>query len=117
MVLKAAWSLTDPDFGLALVRDLLWSNREHPTIAGRDLDTLAAEVVQGDPADQLWVEFRSILEEKMARLPDWLVAGQYGIASKLRPLIPDYELVLLVFDPYGKGSTGSRGRSSECRTS
>ena len=48
--LQAAWPLTDSDFQLALVQDLLWSNRNHPTIAGSDLDMLAAEVVQGDPS-------------------------------------------------------------------
>jgi hypothetical protein len=103
--LQAAWPLTDSDFQLALVQDLLWSNRNHPTIAGSDLDMLAAEVVQGDPGDPLWIEFRSILKEKLAALPDWLVAGQYGIASKPRPLIPQYELILLVYDPYGEGFT------------
>ena len=45
--LQAAWPLTDPDFQLTLVQDLLWPNRDHPTIVGRDLDLLAAEVVQG----------------------------------------------------------------------
>ena len=49
--LQAAWPLTDSDFQLALVQDLLWSNRNHATIAGSDLDMLAAEVVQGDPRD------------------------------------------------------------------
>jgi hypothetical protein len=43
----------------------------------------------------LWIEFRSILKEKLAVLPDWLVAGQYGIASKPRPLIPQYEYFLM----------------------
>jgi hypothetical protein len=115
--LQAAWPLTDSDFQLALVQDLLWSNRNHPTIAGSDLDRLAAEVVQGDPRDPLWIEFHSILKEKLAALPDWLVAGQYGIASKPRPLIPQYELILLVYDPYGEGFTWSRRRLSGCSIS
>jgi hypothetical protein len=52
--LQAAWPLTDPDFRLALIQDLLWSNRTHPDIAGQDLDILAARVMQADPADPLW---------------------------------------------------------------
>jgi hypothetical protein len=101
--LQAAWPLTDPDFRLAWVQDLLWHNRTHPDFAGHDLDALAAQVVQADPADPLWVEFRSILEDKLSGFPDWLLAGQYGIAADPRPLLPDYELVLLVYDPTGEG--------------
>jgi hypothetical protein len=101
--LQATWPLTDPDFRLALIQDLLWSNRTHPDIVGHDLDILAAQVVQADPADPLWAAFRSILEDKLSTFPAWVLGGQYAIAANPRPLLPDYELVLLAYDPTGEG--------------
>jgi hypothetical protein len=57
----------------------------------------------------LWVDFRAILEGKMAGFPDWLLNREYGIASNPRPVLPDYELVVFVYDPTGEGFTWQPG--------
>jgi hypothetical protein len=53
---RALMALSADTFRLVRAQAWLWNNRNHPGIAGEDLDPLASGLVVDDPRGELWTD-------------------------------------------------------------
>lgn len=92
----AVWRLSDDEFRLVRVQAWLWSNRDHPVIAGSDLDQLAAGLAVPEPTVALWPDFAQLEVQRFRQ--SWAAwdLSNLGAASRPRPVGLDYELILLM---------------------
>jgi len=94
--LRRAWRTTHPLYRLLLTQAFVAANGQHPQVSSDDPSTLAAALAAQSPDHPLWDAYAETqLREFVAVLPEDFSFSDYGIASRPRPVSPDYELLLI----------------------
>lgn len=92
----AAWRLTDPEYRASRARDWVLANASDPTIAGRDLNAIAAQLAEVDSRSSLWSAFAQTELEQFAAAWPHVDLDAWGWASRPRPYAPEFEVVLFI---------------------
>lgn len=93
----AAWPMFDSNQRYCQAQQFIWTNRDHETFAGADLELVAADLsglTSNHPARPAFEELQA--EGYKTWPPDWLRGDEWGFAMNRRPVAPDTEVVLLV---------------------
>jgi hypothetical protein len=94
--LLRAWKLTDPDLRLAMTQAWTWANRSHPLLADYDLEVLAQDLATETDSHPLWEDFENVQLSEFETAWENVDLDNWGVASRPRPTVPDYELILFV---------------------